>query len=169
MTHPTRRPVKDADIGLVSTTMARKFIVVLLVLLTTGVVLVWLKTRSTEHWGREWEFETQQGVGIIAIADSELAFGHVGDVRPSDPVSFRFSFGGLVVDVNAYQKGQLTVVVPLWFLTGLLALYPTLVFIRGPASRWRRRRKGLCVVCAYNLKGNVSGVCPECGMETKKP
>ena len=34
--------------------------------------------------------------------------------------------------------------------------------------RWRmdakaRGRMGLCMRCAYNLHGNVSGVCPECG------
>jgi len=26
-----------------------------------------------------------------------------------------------------------------------------------------RRRRGLCVKCGYNLAGNTSGVCPECG------
>ena len=26
-----------------------------------------------------------------------------------------------------------------------------------------RRTNGLCVNCGYDLKGNVSGVCPECG------
>ncbi len=35
-------------------------------------------------------------------------------------------------------------------------------------KRWerrleRRRAEGRCVVCGYNLTGNVSGVCPECG------
>ncbi|HNQ24901.1 MAG TPA: hypothetical protein PKK06_17615 [Phycisphaerae bacterium] len=29
--------------------------------------------------------------------------------------------------------------------------------------RRRRRAQGLCMNCAYNLTGNVSGVCPECG------
>ncbi len=27
----------------------------------------------------------------------------------------------------------------------------------------RRRERGACVKCGYNLTGNVSGVCPECG------
>ena len=27
----------------------------------------------------------------------------------------------------------------------------------------RQRKKGLCLKCGYNLTGNVSGVCPECG------
>jgi hypothetical protein len=26
-----------------------------------------------------------------------------------------------------------------------------------------RRKMGLCAHCGYNLTGNVSGVCPECG------
>ena len=43
------------------------------------------------------------------------------------------------------------------------AAYPAIAFIRGPLRRWRRRKKGLCIGCGYNLTGNVSGVCPECG------
>lgn len=44
-----------------------------------------------------------------------------------------------------------------------LAAYPTIAFIRGPLRRRRRRRRGLCIRCGYNLQGNESGVCPECG------
>lgn len=29
--------------------------------------------------------------------------------------------------------------------------------------RGRRRAKGICRCCAYDLTGNISGVCPECG------
>jgi hypothetical protein len=36
--------------------------------------------------------------------------------------------------------------------------------------RWRqarrRERLGLCVECGYDLRGNESGVCPECGRPT---
>jgi len=48
-------------------------------------------------------------------------------------------------------------------LAVLFATYPSIAFIHGPARRWRRRRRGLCVRCGYDLTGNVSGVCPECG------
>jgi len=30
-------------------------------------------------------------------------------------------------------------------------------------KRGRRVRRGLCGACGYNLTGNVSGICPECG------
>lgn len=59
--------------------------------------------------------------------------------------------------------------VPCWVAWVLFAAYPTLAFVRGPVRRWRRRRRGLCVRCGYNLTGNVSGVCPECGTEIEKP
>lgn len=53
---------------------------------------------------------------------------------------------------------------PHWLLFVLLAAYPTIAFVRGPLRRWRRKRKGSCLKCGYNLTGNVSGRCPECGV-----
>jgi hypothetical protein len=32
---------------------------------------------------------------------------------------------------------------------------------------WRRSRRGQCPSCGYNLTGNVTGVCPECGAPTR--
>jgi len=51
----------------------------------------------------------------------------------------------------------------LWFVVVLCSPYPAVAFIRGPFRRSRRRKKGLCLKCGYNLTGNVSGICPECG------
>ena len=31
------------------------------------------------------------------------------------------------------------------------------------AEREDRKETGRCLVCGYKLKGNVSGICPECG------
>ena len=58
----------------------------------------------------------------------------------------------------------ITMQIPTWPLLILLGLYPTyvLVFARK-RRRDRLRRQGLCVKCGYNLTGNTSGVCPECG------
>ena len=54
---------------------------------------------------------------------------------------------------------------PPWFLCLIFAAYPLWAFVRGPWRRRRRRAKGLCVRCGYNLTGNVTGVCSECGTE----
>ena len=58
---------------------------------------------------------------------------------------------------------------PFWALVAFLASYPSVAFIRGPLRRWRRRRRGSCTECAYDLTGNESGVCPECATPVPEP
>ena len=58
--------------------------------------------------------------------------------------------------------------VPIPFVVAVFAAYPTIAFIRGPLRRWRRRRKGLCVECGYDLRGSMER-CPECGIRMERP
>ncbi len=59
--------------------------------------------------------------------------------------------------------GATKVTLPFWMVVAALLVYPTIAFIRGPLRRWRRRKRGECLNCGYNLTGNVTGVCSECG------
>ncbi len=47
----------------------------------------------------------------------------------------------------------------------LLGAYPITTFMRGPWRRRQRKKRGHCFNCGYDLTGNESGVCPECGTE----
>jgi hypothetical protein len=52
-----------------------------------------------------------------------------------------------------------------------LVLWPLLTcpwWVRAMV-RFRRLRRGLCPACAYDLAGNTSGVCPECGITSTAP
>lgn len=51
---------------------------------------------------------------------------------------------------------------PLWGVSLISAPYPIVALWRGPIRRRKRRRKGWCLECGYDLEGNVSGICPEC-------
>jgi hypothetical protein len=51
---------------------------------------------------------------------------------------------------------------PAWRVS-LLFLLGLAFFGVRPLRRYRRRRRGLCVKCAYDLRGAVSDRCPECG------
>ncbi|HUU97923.1 MAG TPA: hypothetical protein VM487_19475 [Phycisphaerae bacterium] len=56
-----------------------------------------------------------------------------------------------------------SVVLPLWIPVVALAIPTTFLW-------WRDRRVAIahCQSCGYDLTGNVSGVCPECGMRVER-
>ncbi len=56
----------------------------------------------------------------------------------------------------------------LWLLATLLACFPTIAFGRGIICRYRFRTSGKCFNCDYDLTGNTSGICSECGTPISK-
>lgn len=80
----------------------------------------------------------------------------------SPPPAFRF-----------YGKDA-TAMVAGWLATSILAVLPACwfgVLLLRLVRNSRRSNAPVCLNCGYNLTGNVSGVCPECGMaiEAVKP
>lgn len=63
------------------------------------------------------------------------------------------------------QQGYLWLQVSISLVSWLLlaSVYPWVTLIRGPVRRRWRRRHGRCEECGYDLTGNVSGACSECG------
>lgn len=55
---------------------------------------------------------------------------------------------------------QYFVKLPFWLLAAAFFVLP---FHWLVSRHWQSLSIGRCDVCGYNLKGNVSGVCPECG------
>jgi hypothetical protein len=57
------------------------------------------------------------------------------------------------------------VVVRDWLLASVLALLPAVQIAKVALAHRRARNRPLdhCVRCDYDLTGNISGVCPECG------
>ena len=114
------------------------------------------------------------GVGLVLTDSSVRCYcrKRCESIRPPVAHSWRgFAFNDEVqvpgthpVTVNMRNT---EVSAPAWAVAALFGWYPALAFIRGPLRRWRRHRKGLCLKCGYNLKGNVTGKCSECGTETE--
>lgn len=68
--------------------------------------------------------------------------------------------------LSSTQQGPLRftwVVFPFWAASLGLVGFGLMPVARGPAQRWWRRRCGRCLFCGYDLTGNRSGRCPECG------
>jgi hypothetical protein len=56
---------------------------------------------------------------------------------------------------------------PDWLVFLVSAILPTWWLTRW-TQRFRRRRQNHCSACSYDLTGNTSGTCPECGTPVPK-
>ncbi len=56
----------------------------------------------------------------------------------------------------------------LWIALMLFGAYPAWTVVRCVGQRRRRKKDGFCTKCGYDLTGNVSGTCPECGSAAPK-
>ena len=102
------------------------------------------------------------------------AFGGHGQLYDLDYLEFvmrctKFACAYYLAPPGCLQYTDCMVGFPLWGVALLLLLYPAASLIRGPLRRRHRRRRGLCLKCSYDLTGNASGVCPECGTEAPAP
>jgi len=77
---------------------------------------------------------------------------------------------GMSFDVTLPGPETMTVSVRYITRSTFLPLWvPALTFVIPTVLLWYRDRrppKGHCQNCGYNLTGNVTGVCPECGQAT---
>ncbi len=170
--------------------MVRKAIIVALTVAAVGMAVIEVtsfRPRASE-FDSDWLFVSD--VSLCTSCDGVLAlffhrcpqcgsYGkHVASCSHSDVFPSALPSPPLVVRRFAQfgwhvwqSPGSRTYVLsfPTWAPFVLFAAYPTIAFIRGPLRRHRRRRKGLCVACGYNLTGNVSGVCSECGTKIEQP
>ena len=94
---------------------------------------------------------------VLALTSNRPPPPHSVLVSPED-----MTCGGNHNPVAGRKPFTFAIGFPLWFVFVAFAAAPTIAFIRGPARRWRRRKRGLCPNCGYDLTGTVSGVCSEC-------
>jgi hypothetical protein len=108
----------------------------------------------------EWGATTYpRGAPMAVRLDSEL-----GDSGPH--WWNRLGFAALFTNSHPMYKRLRIVCIPAWLPTFALAAPPTLWWT-GHRRRRKRETTDVCVQCGYDLTGNVSGVCPECGKTTR--
>jgi hypothetical protein len=147
--------------------------------LFVATVMLWVRSYWTfqilARYGEQWHCYGESVAGVLAIELYANAperhviplphwkyISHMRRERPPFNVweqlhHFEFSGGA----------GGWTVAFPHWL--------PCIIFLGTPALWLRRHRQerrqiadGCCRSCGYNLTGNVSGVCPECGKPIEK-
>ncbi len=152
--------------------MLRKAIIAVLTLATVGMVYWWVSADGRIY---ELDLDGERSIWLVHWKP-KLGVGYVTIGDPSKPdIQLSWMYCGIKrarmyrQPDNVYSRTAYAAFCPSWLPTVLFGAYPTLAFIRGPLRRHRRRRKGECTGCGYDLTGNESGICPECGSKTHQP
>jgi len=158
----------------------RKALIALFLFLTLGSCLLFCATywpgvtfvKTTGGWSVDWNVGRQfffppMGSPRLVLVQGRCEVRIMSDPRPS--VKNPYSIGGWALGFDRSYWGLHSS--EYWTFKTTLLLPPAifagaaLLLARAPLRRYRRRRKGLCVKCAYDLTGNTSGTCPECGQD----
>ncbi len=113
--------------------------------------------RRVFWFGKRWVLVAAYAGRLVVGSDRQSP----GWPRPHGP--FEFSYTPSIFSFARAGPRHFQLKLPIASLVALFSLYPSLVVARGALVRCSRRDRGLCLVCSYDLTGNVSGVCPECG------
>lgn len=168
--------------------MIRKLIIILLTIATVGLATIGILSGSGySTWGqRIWSSGNFATTGYQCLnlhwgGDFRVVMFTHSEVldRYAVPSKFKYPGPGLyyvravvrINDTGLYARSTILIIsyiVPI-LLAVVCSSYPIIVLFRGPLRRHRRRRHGMCLKCGYNLTGNESGVCPECGTTIKRP
>ena len=163
----------------------RKSILILMIANTAMAAIFWLyfaMCPEIDHYSLGFPSEMPPGVSIQVNRHSDgqpflsiyltwksanavnLPPGYwFGYSSPPSPLIGEIS----VSDIDWRQRGQngdgWVIFVPVIYLVVGFAAYPVLLLAYSLILRCRSRQPGFCRTCSYNLIGNVSGTCPECG------
>jgi len=133
---------------------------------TAGCILILAAYSASVQWSVSYRGRQN----LVDLSAGVLAFVHTP--LPDKPLGWRIDRNPqapYLMGIGQYACGTIrgrfvcSIELPLWLPLLLVAVPTALLW-------WRDRRypAGHCRNCGYDLTGNVSGVCPECGTPIKR-
>jgi hypothetical protein len=119
--------------------------------------------------GWNWRHSSDRGIGRLpwrqSVSSSQNPFA-----QPPRREPLLGLWWGTLNTAAPYRAAPVSSFIamgPVWPFALPWAILPALWTVRRIrcARRNRRHARGLCRSCGYDLAGNVSGVCPECGRD----
>jgi len=153
--------------------MIRKIMPGVLTLISFGALAAW-PVSCVAPQGKTFVPYSDGTIYNLVLHDGAVSFWRWTPPLPGTTAprhrSTRFAGFVFASDAPTYSDSDPTIVAhylalvvcPLWAVFVVSAAYPGITFLRSNQKQ-RRAKRGLCVQCGYDLTGNVSGLCPECG------
>jgi hypothetical protein len=146
---------------------------------TVGCALIVFAFVASAFWlvGLQWQTQRYRYYGLWTYLGCLYVFRHSpsGDLHglswlpvwklPPDEGGYTLTDFGWLPRIADNTPSITGLFLPLW-IPFIVLLIPTLLL--WWRDRWKPR-PGFCRQCDYDLTGNVSGRCPECGLEIAKP
>ena len=123
---------------------------------------VWTVTYYRDAWGYRlrgaclFASGFPRGSGVPGVHGS--SYRRRLEVKRETPWAYKTTY--LRPKFERESVGLVNVVMPLWLPLAVLSVPTFIVWWRG---RRARTVPGYCIECGYDLTGNVSGKCSECG------
>jgi hypothetical protein len=138
---------------------ASNLAVVASLVLCVAASLIWANTRLVVEQStyRDLDIRMRIGRGQVSVEWPNPS----GANTRSPEILKRAGFGferTSTVGVFGHERSALWA--PTWLLWAIFIYPPVWWFLR---RGWHHAKPGLCTACGYNLTGNTSGTCPECG------
>ena len=130
------------------------------------ILWVWSIGRQIMYVGEYYVFQFATNGVVYLIVSSEHALGPIlaAEGFSASPLPY-WGFELTMPKIRPIGPTVTSVEIPLWMLLIAIAT-PTAIL-------WSRHRNrpmpGCCTKCRYDLTGNESGICPECGTEIERP
>jgi hypothetical protein len=149
------------------------------VLLCVVTAVLWVssgfKPFAVERLGNHWMVQLHVAHGGILFGADAISpnandyFGWVwyfkdGDEAGFFPAGSTFPYG----EFSSYRGGW-DAFIPIWLIAIPSALLPVILIFLKRIRRVRRKHGCHCLGCSYDLTGNTSGTCPECGNPIPTP
>ncbi len=138
--------------------------------LTVLFLTIWISSR----W---WylDYLSRGGTWTVGVSEGTVSIGQVtpsGWPNPPPPWYYGFLDPPLHLawwfDWGSLPPSDWWFFVPLW-VPAAATLLATGAAWRLDALARRRARAGCCAKCGYDLTGNTTGICPECGAAAPQP
>ncbi len=146
--------------------MIRKIFIVVLALLALGTCLAWVCQPDSLALVdlQETEAGRLESHWVVFLHPGGLNISYGPYTWWTHPRQYfrRFAGFGYAHHTTTNQEYR-ELKTPYWALLLLFITCPTIAFIRGPLRRHRRRKRGLCLTCGYDLRASPDR-CPECGV-----
>ncbi len=133
-----------------------------------GYIRIGIYGDSDRAGNDKFEFSTEDTAQLRMRYDWMISvFNRQGIKRTFDPYRSLGYTNLTTITASGRKLSSIELRFPHWLVAAIAMAFVTLAYARA-TRKYVRVRRNHCRTCEYDLTGNTSGICPECGTEVSE-